>query len=224
MKGFLFIALLPVVLIAVLLSLWFLFAKMISPLFMLIYEKIRSIISRPRRQTSGNVKTYDLPKEHKGLILFFLVFVTYSVIAGEHGWRGPADTYIMFGIIWSIFLCQIYKVEIIDDRKLIFYRVIKNTEININDVYSLVEGLRYHRLYHKKGTLHLDHFISNLTAFRGTIMSLNPEITTESISLKNFYKDWWGWGTLFQFLIISVVWLIALYLLGSHLARLILNY
>ncbi len=169
------------------------------------------------KKTSKDFKVYELPKEFKGLIIFFILFSTYCLIAGEHGLRGPTGTYTMFILSWAIFLLQIYKIELVNDERIIFYRVIKNTEVKIKNIKAFVEGVRYFRLYHTHGTLFLDHFISNLTSFRRTVQKLNPEITSETISLKNFHKDWWGLGMLSHVIFISIVFIFVFYLVGTHL-------
>ena len=223
MNGLLLIILLPAALIIIFLSVWFLLIKIVSPLFKFFAERIITKIPSPVKKEDASVKTYELPLEFKGLIFFFICFSTYCVITGTHGFRGPFETYIMFFLVWAIFLFQIYKIELFEDGIVVFHRVAKNTKINADDIRSLVEGLRYYRLYHKNGTLHLDHFISNIEGFKTTLVSIRPTITIENISVKNFHKDWWGFGFLLQIILMVGVFIFVLYLIGAHFVGTIWN-
>jgi hypothetical protein len=216
MMEFLYLISLPVVLIAIFLSLWFLFAKLLTPGTMLVYKKINPYLPKIKKPTNAISKAFDLNLEYKGLGLFLIVFATYSAITGEYGLRGPIETYLMFAVSWGIFLTQIYRIEIVDNNKLIFYKVLRKTEVKIEDVFLIVEGIRHYKIHHKRGILYIDNLIGNLTLLRNTITSINPKIKSEGISLKTFFKDWWSWGFITQFLVIQGVWLVAIYLLGSH--------
>jgi hypothetical protein len=159
--------------------------------------------------------------EYKGLGVFLIVLATYCAITGEYGLRGPIETYIMFAVSWGIFLTQIYRIEIVDNNKIIFYKILRKAEVKIEDVFLIVEGIRHYKLHHKKGILYIDHLSENLTLFINIITSINPNIRSEGLSLKTFFKDWWSWNFITQFLIIQGVWLVAIYLLGSHMLKFI---
>jgi len=189
------------------------FAKAFTPLVSFFYGNVHS----DSQENSGhNITSYDSSIEYKGILVFMVAFSTCGVVTGSYGWRGPGHAVAICLLGWYIFLFNVYRVRIIDDQKLVYYRVLKMSAIKIQDIYKIEEGIRYLRVYHNNGTLYLDNFIAELPELCSRIKSLKPEITTKCLSLKTLHKDWWGWGAILNFVHIAIVWLIIIYLIISY--------
>lgn len=220
-----FIFLFPVYLIIGILSIRFIIVKIIHPVFMFFVVNVFKLFKPQKKQIDLdlNCKTYELSREIKGLGIFFVCFSSFCLVAQEHGLRGPSETYIIFILSWAIFLFQIYKIELIDDKYLIFHRVVKNTKIEVKDITHGVEGFRFYRLYHTNGSVYLDHMIQGVESFKNIIQSLKPEINRVELSVKNIHKDWWGVGIIINFFMIGCILILLLYLFGSHIVKMFLN-
>ncbi len=146
-----------------------------------------------------------MAKETKGLGIFMVCYTSYCAIAQDHSIGGPISTYILFALSWALFLFQIHKIELVDERYLVFYRVAKKTKIEIKNITHSIDGIRYYRLYHDKGSSYLNPMILGIESFKNKIQSINPSIKQTELTGSNLHKDIWGSGVLLHYLIFGVV-------------------
>lgn len=155
-------------------------------------------------------KTYELSPQFKGIVILLLCGVTFIAISQDYSTHSIPH-YLMLAVGWAFFLFQIYKIELIQDRYLIFHRVIKKTRVEIKDIISGVDGIRYYRLYHKSGSVYLDQQIDGLESFKRKIKKLCPEMNQEETTGKNLHKDIFGIGFMGYYLFFGIL-IIALFL------------
>ena len=215
----------PLYLIAGLLIVRLVIVKIIHPVIMFFVAQISKKLKPFKKQVdpNKNCQTYELSRDVKGLIIFFAGFSTFLLFTDVQSIRGGSEAYMVFVLSWFLFLFQIYKIELIDDKFLIFHRVFKKTKIEIKDITHGVEGFRYYKLYHTDGSIYLDHMIQGIESFKIKIQSLQPEIETVELSVKNFHKDWSGAGVAFNFFIIALIIIIQLYFFASHIVKMFTN-
>ena len=100
---------------------------------------------------SHSLKKFDLSWQYKFIILPMIVGITTFGVFQDH-WR-PLDKYI-FPIIcvylWWAVLCTFFKVEI-ENKTIIFYRIIGKTEIQAEDVVQIEHKFASAVILHKSG-------------------------------------------------------------------------
>ncbi len=157
--------------------------------------------------------TYELAKEVKATAFAFLCFITYWVLPFGRS-EQSFENYFLFIVGWGFFLFYTYKIELIDDRYLIFHQVIKTTKIEIHDITRGIDGIRFYRLCHKKGFVFLDQQISDLDSFKCRIKRLCPGINQEEITGENLHKDIFGIGLLLELLSYGILAMALIVFLG----------
>jgi hypothetical protein len=130
-------------------------------------------------------QTYILSKEY-AFILFplFLMFLTWISIPPFSRFQ-----YWAFPLIcvwaWYHFFFTAFRVELIDNNKILLKSLLKTSRIEVKDILWIKESIGFLVIRHSKGKNYITTMMNNISGLKSSIMAINPNIETK-------YAVYWG--------------------------------
>ena len=136
------------------------------------------------------IKTYKLDTALKILFLIGLFFITedYEVGKGQ-GLRGPFSSALILLLYWSLFFFGVHKVQIIEGKTVIVYRLLWKKKVKIKNIKTISETLGYYKVVHSSGSFRFTDFITGSSGLVSNLVSCNHEIQVIKFSHRKFYNN-----------------------------------
>jgi len=130
---------------------------------------------------------YEFPREYKILIPIFLIILTYFSLppySTPRFWVLP----LVCLFIWIKVLTTPFKITFIDDNKIIFRSLLKETVIYPNEIVKIVDSLVAFKVVTKNGRIEISTLMNKPYELKRRIENLNRGIESEDILQKNMEK------------------------------------
>lgn len=138
--------------------------------------------------------------------LFFLVFATLTYRPGEgSGLHGPEEITIILIILWLLFFFGIHKITLFKNNTLITHRLVKKTNIPIDEIISIKQTLRWYKVTHKKGVFRFSDLLTGSTGMVNSFVHINPKIKYEKFDFKDLKWDPMGLGFFVNFIEVGII-------------------
>ena len=124
-----------------------------------------------------DIKIYSIDKTVKYFYFIIFVWFNWSILGDDIYFDNrPVSAAIILIILWLTAIFSVYKIALINDEKLIIYRIAYKTYVNMEDILSIDESGLGFRIVCKTKRIYIQDILSKKSQLIKTLTSINNNI------------------------------------------------
>jgi hypothetical protein len=114
--------------------------------------------------------------EIRFLELFLIIFLGIRVVTNEPIIGSIYYEYIIFALILGHFLCDTYRIDISENKTILFKRILFSKIYEISDIVRITRGNKLDSIVFRNGVRRLSPFLTDIPGLKATLKEMNPKI------------------------------------------------